>query len=147
MVFGGTVHFLRCPLTSRNISKLYGEIKPDIVIIVPIIIENIVKDSIFKYTKNRHIAPIYSIFKPVMDKLIKKRLISAFGGNFYQIIIGGAYLDKENENNQIQQEEQEAKYREQQASIQNQMKAPSIPNMPNMDSISRGFTMPTLPKF
>ena len=57
------------------------------------------------------------------------------------------YYQIENENNQIQQEEQEAKYREQQASIQNQMKAPSIPNMPNMDSISRGFTMPTLPKF
>lgn len=95
MVFGGTVHFLRCQLTSRNISKLYGEIKPDIVIIVPIIIENIVKDSIFKYTKNRHIATIYSMFKHVLNKLIKKRLISAFGGNFYQIIIGGAYLDNE----------------------------------------------------
>ena len=70
---------------------------------------------------------------------------------FYDIMLlynaYAKYLDKENENNQIQQGEQEAKYREQQASIQNQMKAPSIPNMPNMDSISRGFTMPTLPKF
>ena len=35
------------------------------------------------------------MFKHVLNKLIKKRLISAFGGNFYQIIIGGAYLDKE----------------------------------------------------
>lgn len=95
MVFGGTAHFLRCPLTSKNISKIYREIKPHFVIIVPIIIESIVKDSIFKYIKNRHIAPIYSVFKSVLNKLIKKRLISVFGGNFYQIIIGGAYLDKD----------------------------------------------------
>ena len=80
---------------ANDIVGYLEEVKPDIVIIVPIIIENIVKDSIFKYTKNRHIATIYSMFKHVLNKLIKKRLISAFGGNFYQIIIGGAYLDNE----------------------------------------------------
>ena len=95
MVFGGTVHFLSCPLTGKNISKLYREIKPHVVIIVPIVIENIVKNTVFKYTKNKYFTTLYSLFRSKINKLVKKILISAFGGNFYQIIIGGSYLDKE----------------------------------------------------
>lgn len=95
MVFGGTVHFLNDRLTIKSISTAYKKIKPHVVIIVPIIIENIIRNTIFKYTKNHYISPVYSIFRKRINKLIKKKLMSLFGNNFYQIIVGGAYLDKE----------------------------------------------------
>ena len=95
IVFGVNVHFMTQPLTVKNMLSIFKKTKPCIIIDVPLLIETLIRDNIFKYTHKTHFKPFYRLFKPLVDKLIGRVIKMALGDNFYEIIIGGAELDAE----------------------------------------------------
>ncbi|MDY6205799.1 MAG: AMP-binding protein [Prevotella sp.] len=79
------------------IAEAFGVVKPSIVVAVPLIIEKIVRKKIFPKIQSNVMRLLLNM--PVINKKVKQRIceqvIEAFGGNMYQIIIGGAALNKE----------------------------------------------------
>ena len=98
MTIGAHVHFLTRTPSPKVIMKAFSEIKPDIIIAVPLIIEKVYKSQI-KPVVDRHKAFMRI---PIVDQLIMKKIrnsmIEAFGGRFEEVILGGAAFNPEVEN-------------------------------------------------
>ncbi len=96
---GAHVHFLTRVPSPKIIMEAFAEIKPDIVISVPLIIEKIYKKKLQPIINKTSIRVLLSL--PVIDQKIQKRikqeLVATFGGKFKEIIIGGAPFNKEAE--------------------------------------------------
>ncbi|MFI3239204.1 MAG: AMP-binding protein [Bacteroidales bacterium] len=77
--------------------KAVGEVKPNLVICVPLILEKIYKKMILPMISTGLVK--YALAIPLVDKqvyaTIRKKLMDAFGGEFEQIIVGGAPLNAE----------------------------------------------------
>lgn len=99
MTIGAHVHFLNRVPSPKIILDALGEIKPDVLIAVPLIIEKIYKNMLLPFIGKKRIKMLLTI--PVLDQMIQKKilqnLINAFGGNFKEVIIGGAAFNKEAE--------------------------------------------------
>ena len=93
---GCHVHFLPRVPSPNIIIKSFAEIRPRLIIAVPLIIEKIVFGRVFPVLEKPLIKALYPIpgFKQIIKRMILKQLNTAFGGNFYEIVIGGAALDK-----------------------------------------------------
>lgn len=95
MSIGAHVHFLTRVPSPKIIMKAFAEIKPNIIIAVPLIIEKIYKSKLKPILdKNKMFFHI-----PILDKMILKKirteLITTFGGNFEEVILGGAAFNPE----------------------------------------------------
>ena len=79
------------------IAKAFAEIHPAIVISVPLVIEKIVKKKIFPKIQNNRMRLLLNM--PVISKkvrqTIKEQVVKSFGGNFFEVIIGGAAFNQE----------------------------------------------------
>ena len=96
-LIGCHVHFLTKTPSPNIVIKAFNEIRPVVVIVVPLILEKIVHKQIFPILRTRRIRALMSIplLKKVVLRQIRNKLISAFGGNFYECIIGGAAMNRE----------------------------------------------------
>ena len=94
---GCHIHFLTKTPSPHVVIKAFGEIKPVVVIVVPLILEKIVQKQIFPILRTRHIRALTAIpmLRQVVYRQIRNKLYSALGGNFYECIIGGAAFNKE----------------------------------------------------
>lgn len=94
---GAHVHYLTKTPSPAVVIKAFNEVKPDIVIAVPLIIEKIVTGKVFPVLKKPAMQVLTKIpfVKNIIYKKIKTQLEGAFGGNFYEVIIGGAAFSKE----------------------------------------------------
>ena len=94
---GCHVHFLSRLPSPKIILQALSEVKPTVVIAVPLIIEKIYKNKVKPVLEKAGIR--YAMKVPGLDQLIinkiKNELINAFGGEFYEVIIGGAAFNKE----------------------------------------------------
>lgn len=94
---GCHVHFLSRLPSPKIILQALAEVKPTVVIAVPLIIEKIYKNKVKPVLEKSGIK--FAMKVPGLDQLvinkIKHELINAFGGEFYEIIIGGAAFNKE----------------------------------------------------
>jgi len=94
---GGHVVFLGKTPSPKILMKAFSEVKPNIVITVPLILEKIYKKMILPLLGKRTMRLVLSI--PIIDAQIyakiRKKLIDALGGNFGQVVIGGAPLNKD----------------------------------------------------
>ena len=97
---GCHVHFLTKTPSPAIIIKAFGEVKPKLVIAVPLIIEKIVQGKIFPILRTRKIRLLMKIpfMKGIIYKRIREQLINVFGGEFYEVIVGGAAFNKDVEN-------------------------------------------------
>lgn len=97
---GCHIHFLTKTPSPHIVIKAFGDIKPVVVIVVPLILEKIVQKQIFPILRTRRIRALTAIpiLKRVVYRQIRNKLYSALGGNFYECIIGGAAFNKEVEN-------------------------------------------------
>jgi long-chain acyl-CoA synthetase len=81
----------------RVLLKALGEIKPNLVICVPLILEKIYKNQILPMISKGTMR--WTLAVPFLDSLIytkiRKKLIDAFGGEFEEVIVGGAPLNHE----------------------------------------------------
>ena len=94
---GCHVHFLTKVPSPHIVIKAFNEVKPIIVISVPLIIEKIVTGRIFPVLRKPAFKVMlkFPILKQFVYWRIRSILTKAFGGNFYEVIIGGAAFSKE----------------------------------------------------
>lgn len=94
---GCHVFYLTRVPSPKIIFKAFSEIKPHIVISVPLIIEKILKKSVFP--KLQTISMKLLLKLPVINSKIREKIreqiFEAFGGRMYEIIIGGAAFNSE----------------------------------------------------
>ena len=99
MTVGAHVYFLTRLPSPKVILEALGEVKPDIIISVPLIIEKIYKNTLMPIISKNSIKLLLNL--PIIDQVIKnkilKNLTDAFGCSFEEVIIGGAALNKEAE--------------------------------------------------
>ncbi len=97
MTVGAHVHFLTRIPSPRIIMEAFATIKPDVIISVPLIIEKIYKQKLQPILNKTSMKVLLKL--PVIDQLlqskIKDELVKTFGGNFYEIIVGGAAFNRE----------------------------------------------------
>ena len=79
------------------IAQAFADIRPALIVTVPLIIEKIIRKRVFPKVQDNRVKLLLSM--PVVNKKVKDRICqevyNAFGGNFYEIIVGGAALSKE----------------------------------------------------
>ena len=96
-IAGCHVYFLTRMPSPKIIFQAFAEVKPNLVIAVPLIIEKIIKKSVLPKLQTPAMKILLKV--PIINDKIKatvrEQLIQAFGGNFYEIIIGGAAFNSE----------------------------------------------------
>ena len=94
---GCHVYFLSRLPSPKIIMQALSEVKPTLVIAVPLIIEKIYKSKVKPVLEKagiRFAMKLPGLEQVIMNK-IKTELVNAFGGEFYEVIIGGAAFNKE----------------------------------------------------
>ena len=94
---GAHVHFLSRVPSPKIIMQAMAEVKPYVVIAVPLVIEKIYKSKVKPVLEKegiRFLMKLPVLNQVVMNK-IRAELVNAFGGEFYEVIIGGAAFNKE----------------------------------------------------
>lgn len=94
---GMHIYFLNRVPSPAIIAQAFAEVKPSIIIAVPLIIEKIIKKRVLPKLENNTMKLLLKM--PVINKKVNERIceqvVNAFGGNFYEIIIGGAGINQE----------------------------------------------------
>jgi len=79
------------------IAKAFADVKPSLIVTVPLIIEKIIRKKVFPKIQDNRVRLLLAM--PVVSRKVKERICqevrNAFGGQFYEIIVGGAALSKE----------------------------------------------------
>lgn len=97
MMFGCCVYYLRKPPTPAVLMPALAEIKPTVMLTVPLIIEKIYFNKILPAFKEKFIMRmIYKIgfFRKLLNKAAGKKLFKTFGGELKFFGVGGAKLNK-----------------------------------------------------
>ena len=91
---GCHITFLGRVPSPKIVLEAFAQVKPKLVITVPLVIEKIVRGKVFPVLKRPAIRFLTSIpgMRGVIYSKIKKQLLAAFGGNLRQLILGGAPL-------------------------------------------------------
>ncbi|MBQ8421620.1 MAG: AMP-binding protein [Bacteroidales bacterium] len=94
---GCHVHFLSRLPSPKIIMQALAEVKPTIVIAVPLVIEKIYKSKVKPVLEKSGIK--FAMKIPGLDQVVlnkvKTELVNAFGGEFIEVIIGGAAFNRE----------------------------------------------------
>lgn len=97
---GVHVHFLTKVASPTILFKALAEVKPRLIVMVPLIIEKIVRKAVFPKIQDPKVKVLLKM--PVIGQSIRKKicdsLTQALGGNFYEVIIGGSALNRDVEN-------------------------------------------------
>ncbi len=79
------------------IAEAFKEVRPDVVVAVPLIIEKIIRKRVFPKIQTNAVKLMLQM--PVVKDKVKKRICqevyAAFGGRAYEVIVGGAPLNQE----------------------------------------------------
>ena len=94
---GCHVHFLSRLPSPKIIMQALAEVKPSVVIAVPLVIEKIYKSKVKPILEKEGIRFLVKLpgLNQIIHNKIREELIKAFGGEFYEVIIGGAAFNKE----------------------------------------------------
>lgn len=95
MTIGAHVHFLTRVPSPKIIMQAFADIKPHIIIAVPLIIEKVYKSKLKPILDRNKMIMNLPIIDKVIQKKILQELVNAFGGRFYEVIIGGAAFNPE----------------------------------------------------
>ena len=96
-IHGCHVFYLTRVPSPAIIAQAFKDVRPAIVIAVPLVIEKIIRKKVFPKIQNnrmRLLLKMPGISKKVKHK-IYEQVYEAFGGHLYEIIIGGAALNQE----------------------------------------------------
>lgn len=95
MTLGMQVHYLTRLPSPKIIMQAMADIKPEVIIAVPLIIEKVYKSKLKPLIDKTRVF----MRMPFLDKLIlgkmRSELIKSFGGQFDEIILGGAAFNPE----------------------------------------------------
>lgn len=96
-LIGMHVFYLTRVPSPAIISQALADVKPVIMISVPLVIEKIIRKKVFPKIQNNRMCVLLNM--PVINKKVREKIceqvLQAFGGNLYEVIIGGAALNGE----------------------------------------------------
>lgn len=89
--------FLTKTPSPQVLIKAFGEIKPDLIFMVPLILEKIYKKKLLPTLQKPIMKVLLAIpgINGLLHKKIKQTLVETFGGRFFEVVIGGAALSAE----------------------------------------------------
>ena len=91
------LYFLTRLPSPSLIAQAYAETQPSLIVAVPLVIEKIVRKRVFPKIQNNLMKLLLNM--PVVNKKVKQKICEevyrAFGGNAYEVIVGGAALNQE----------------------------------------------------
>ena len=94
---GCHVYYLNRIPSPAIIAQAFAEIKPKIIIAVPLVIEKIIRKKVFPKLQSNRMKLLFNM--PVISKKVRqmicKEVVKAFGGHLYEVIIGGAAFNQE----------------------------------------------------
>ncbi len=96
---GVHIHLLGKNISSQALMDAFLKVKPNLIITVPLIMEKIYQKRIQPIIKKTALKAMLKVplLKRVVYAKIRKSLVSALGGNFREVIVGGSALSKEAE--------------------------------------------------
>lgn len=94
VTLGCHITFLSKMPTPAVITKAFGSVKPNLILSVPLVIEKIYKKRILPAIDKPSVKILLKIpiISSVILKKIRAKMIDTFGGEFFEIVIGGAPL-------------------------------------------------------
>ncbi|MCR5160041.1 MAG: AMP-binding protein [Prevotella sp.] len=94
---GCHVFYLNRVPSPAIIAQAFADIKPSVIIAVPLVIEKIIRKKVFPKIQTPRMRLLLQI--PVIEQKVRDTICQevkkAFGGNFFEIIIGGAAFNQE----------------------------------------------------
>lgn len=94
--YGASVHYLRKPPVASVLLNALQQVKPTIMLVVPLIVEKIFKAKILPEINGKLITrTLYktAFFRKILHKIACKKLYKTFGGELKFFGVGGAKLD------------------------------------------------------
>ncbi|WP_157154835.1 AMP-binding protein [Brachyspira murdochii] len=92
---GACIYMLNAIPSPNILLKAFSEVRPNLILMVPLIIEKIYLKKILPTIQKPLISKLLKL--PIVSSLLKSKirnnLTEAFGGNFYELIIGGSALN------------------------------------------------------
>ena len=98
MTIGMHVHFLTRIPSPKIIMQAFADIHPDVIIAVPLIIEKVYKSKLKPILDRNRLFFNLPFIDKVLERKVRNELVHSFGGNFEEIILGGAAFNPEVEN-------------------------------------------------
>ena len=97
---GVTVYYLGKAPSATTLLKAVAEVKPYLIITVPLVMEKVYKSSIKPVLSKPAMKVLCAIpgINSILYGVIRKKLLTAFGGEVQEFIMGGAALNPEVEN-------------------------------------------------
>ena len=93
---GCHLYFLNRMPSPSLIAEAFAEVKPRLIVAVPLVVEKIIRRKVLTEVQTNRMKLLLNM--PVINKKIKQhirdRIMEAFGGNAYEIIVGGAPLNQ-----------------------------------------------------
>ena len=100
IIMGNHIFFLTRLPSPTLIAEAFTEIKPDIIFAVPLVVDKIVRKHVFPHVQTNRARLLMNM--PVINKRIKEKVrefvLREFGERTYEVVVGGAPLNKEIEN-------------------------------------------------
>jgi long-chain acyl-CoA synthetase len=97
IAIGGHCYLLGRAPSPKILVKAFSEVKPTIILSVPLVLEKIYKKMIQPQISKTPVSWVLKV--PLLDQVvlskIREKLMTAFGGEFTQIIVGGAPMNAE----------------------------------------------------
>ena len=94
---GCHVYYLNRIPSPAIIAQAFADVKPAIIIAVPLVIEKIIRKKVFPKIQNNRMR--LRLGMPVISKKVREMIcqevVKAFGGQFFEVIIGGAGVNQE----------------------------------------------------
>ena len=96
-LYGCHIYYLTRIPSPAIIALAFAEVRPQIIIAVPLVIEKIIRKKVFPKIQSGKVRLLRNI--PIINKKVEEKICDqvkqAFGGRFYEIIIGGAAFNQE----------------------------------------------------
>ncbi len=97
LTLGCHITFLGRTPSPKIILKAFQEIRPQLILSVPLVIEKIYRKQILPAVSSKSVKLLLKtpVISKTLERKICKKLVDAFGGNFHEIVVGGAAFNQE----------------------------------------------------
>ena len=96
-LYGCHIYYLTRIPSPAIIAQAFADVRPQIIIAVPLVIEKIIRKKVFPKLQTGKVRLLRNL--PIINKKVEEKICEqvkqAFGGQFYEIIIGGAAFNQE----------------------------------------------------
>lgn len=94
---GCHIYFLTRIPSPKIIAQAFTDIKPHIIIAVPLIVEKIIKKGVLPKMETLKMKVLMKlpIINDKIKEAVREHMIQGFGGQFYEIVVGGAAFNSE----------------------------------------------------